>query len=332
MSTIKDVAKLAKVSVGSVSKYLNHAGNLKSSTSSRIQDALDELDYHPNIIAKGLKSNKSMSIGILINSLSDVFAISIVSEIESYVEAFGYSIIICDYKGDTQRFEEKLEFLANRTIDAIVIFHQDKSTPMLQKFRKQNIPIIAIDSPIQDLETDVILVDNYEASKAAVNQLIKSGYQNIGIIAGNQKHYIARERQNGYRDALLENGFSINQDQIWQGDYTIDAGLEGVNQLLIQQPNIDALFVINYYMTVGAILALRQKKITIGHDIGMAVFDHFLMNDLFYPEVTSVKQPISEMGKKAGECLINRLSKFEKSPKYETIYCSTEIITGTATH
>lgn len=325
MSTIRDVAELAKVSIGSVSNYLN-GGKLKTTTSGRIQEAMDTLDYHQNIIAKGLKNNRSMSIGVLINSLSDVFAISIVSEIEGYVESFGYSIIICDYKGDNQRFEEKLNFLYNRSIDAVVVFHQDEGTPMLHKLSDEHIPIIAIDAPINGIDSDVILVDNYETSKKAVTQLMQTGYQNIGIIAGNHKNYIARERERGYHDALQGKNVQIKKQYIWQGDYTIESGFKGTNQLLDNNPQMTAIFVINYYMALGAIKALRQRGLQAGENIGMVVFDHFLMNDIFYPEITSIKQPIGKMGRAAGELLINRLIGSDKEKSFQKIYCATKII------
>lgn len=323
MATVKDVALRAGVSLGSVSNYLN-GKRLKPKTASRIKKAMDELDYHQNIIASGLKKNKSMSIGIVVNSLTDFFSMSIVSEIENYVENYGYSIIICDCREDKQRFEEKIEFLLNRSIDAIVVFHQDESSPMLEKVVEQAVPIVAIDAPIHGIQSDVVLVNNYESSREGVVDLINRGYQKIGIISGQPRNYISRERQGGYEDALREHDLPINQQYIWQGNYTIQSGVEGTTRLLTKHPEIEALFVINYYMSLGALKALRQNFSK--RHVEMLIFDHFFVNDIFYPSISSIEQPVATIGKTAGRLLIERLVK-GKEGNYETIYCKNSLRT-----
>ncbi|RMC48129.1 LacI family DNA-binding transcriptional regulator [Lactobacillus sp. ESL0225] len=318
MSTIKDVAALAGVSIGSVSNYLN-GKQQRESTSKRIKKAMKQLNYHQNIIASGLKKNKTMSIGIVINQLTDFFSMSIVSAIETYVEKFGYSIIVCDYHDDKERFEQKIDFLLNRSIDAIIVFHQDHSTPMLQKVVENNIPIVAIDAPIQGINSDVVVVNNYDSSKTGVNYLINKGYKNIGIIAGSPKNYISQKRQRGYESALKQNGITIKSEYIWQGDYTIQSGYEGFTQL-INTVNLDAIFIINYYMSLGAMKAyLKIKK---QPKIEFLVYDHFFVNDIFYPDVNSIEQPVEKIGVTAGKLLINRLESLTTNKDYQIVYCN----------
>lgn len=327
MATIRDVAKRANVSVGTVSRYLN-GETLKTQNSKRIADAIQSLNYRQNIIAKGLKNNRSMSIGVLINTLSDVFATPVVSALESYVERFGYSIILCDYKQDPKRFEQKLEFLINRAIDGLVVFHSEQETPMLKRVSDMGIPIVAIDAPIKGVNVDSVLVDNAAATKRAISRLLDEGYQRIGIIAGQESNYIGRQRLLGYQEALKERGIVVNRDYIWSGDYTVASGTTGTHALMRQHPAPDALFAINYYMGLGTIKALNELHLKIGQDIGLIAFDRFALNDIFQPTITSISQPVEAMGEAAGERLMTRLHQKEGNLDLQTVVCPTSIIIG----
>lgn len=318
VATAQDVATLAGVSIGSVSNYLNGKQQRKS-TAEKIKKAMEQLDYHQNIIASGLKKNKTMSIGIVINQLTDFFSMSIVSAIEAYVEQFGYSIIVCDYHDDKKRFEQKLDFLLDHSVDAIIVFHQDFATKMLKKVAAEHIPIVAIDAPIRGLKSDVVVVNNYESSKIGVNYLINKGHHKIGIITGTAKNYISRERQRGYEDALKEHQLRNDQTTIWTGDYSIQSGCDGFNELITKNPDLDALFIINYYMSLGAIKAYRESNLH--PKIEFLVYDHFFVNDLFFPEISSIEQPVDQIGTTAGKLLINRLSK-PNSSDFQTVYCN----------
>lgn len=327
MSTIRDVAKLAGVSVGTVSRYLNGAV-LKSSNQRKIQSAINKLGYQQNYIAKGLKNNKSMAIGVLINSLDDVFATSIVSELELFVEQFGYSIIICDYRQNSKRLNEKIDFLLQRSIDGLITFHVESSSPSLRKVNSLGIPIVAIDAPINDIKADAVLVDNYEASKGAVNRLIKTGYKHIGIIAGQNDNYVGRERLEGYKSALVEAGIGVKASLIWEGDYTINSGFNGTNKLLEANLQIDALFAINYYMALGTIKALNKRKLIIGQEFGLITFDRFSFNEIITPAITAIIQPIKKMGHEAGKLIIERMMSYPKTFKSKRIICKTTVFNG----
>lgn len=328
MSTIRDVAKLADVSVGTVSRYLN-GESLKKNNQEKIHDAIKQLDYHQNFIAKGLKNNRSLLIGVLVNSLTDVFATSIVSSIEQYVEKFGYSILVSDYHWDSERLEEKLNFLLKRSVDAIVIFHDEKPSPMLKRVNAMGIPIIAIDAPIADIESDSVLVNNRQATEILIQRLLENGFKSIGFIGGSDDNYIGRERLSGYKDALFKNGINVHDSLIWHGDYTIDAGMVGANELYMNNSNLDAIFAINYYTTLGVIKFARQKNIKIGRDIGLVAFDRFELNDFITPEITSMQQPVEEMGRAAGKLLMDHLLHSGQTMiESQTIICDTNLFVG----
>ncbi|WP_165002978.1 MULTISPECIES: LacI family DNA-binding transcriptional regulator [unclassified Enterococcus] len=322
MVTIKEVAKEAGVSIGTVSRYLN-GYQLKQNNMKKIQQAIDKLGYEGNIIAKGLKSNRSMSIGVLVNSLTDVFATSIVSSLENYLEENNYSLILCDYQNDNQRLERKLEFLKSRLVDGIVVFHMENNLPILKKLRDAGIFIVAVDSPIKGFKTDTVLVDNYQASYQVVDQLYKMGHEKIGVIAGDTNRYIGAERLNGFADSMKEKGI-YSEDLVVMGDYTKEAGYKGAQELL-KKEGITALYSTNYYMTLGAVQAIFEMKKKIPEDISIVGFDHFELSDIIQPKLTVVEQPIQQMGEMIGELILDSI-KGKNKDRHTSVELATNLL------
>ncbi|KAF1304944.1 LacI family DNA-binding transcriptional regulator [Candidatus Enterococcus willemsii] len=322
MATIREVAKEAGVSIGTVSRYLN-GHQLKKNNMENIQRAIEKFGYEENIIAKGLKNNRSMSVGVLVNSLTDVFATSIVSSLENYLEKNNYSLLLCDYQNDYQRLERKLEFLKSRSVDGVVIFHLEKNLPILEKLRSAGIAIIAVDSPIKGFKTDTVLVDNYQSSYNVVDKFFDEGHEKIGIIAGDTTRYIGLERLNGYIDSMKEKNI-FSEELIVMGDYTKEAGYLGAMKLL-EKTGITALYSTNYYMTLGAVQALLEKEKKIPEDISVIGFDHFELSDIIQPKLTVVEQPIQEIGEMVGQLIMDNL-KGKKRKHFTTIELETTLL------
>ncbi|GGC86224.1 LacI family DNA-binding transcriptional regulator [Enterococcus wangshanyuanii] len=304
MATIREVAKEAGVSLGTVSRYLN-GHQLKKTNMDNIRAAIEKLGYEENIIAKGLKNNKSLSIGVVINTLTDVFATSIVTYLESYLEENNYSLILCDYQNDLQKLEKKLEFLRSRSVDGVVIFHLEEKLAVLDKFRNEGIPIIAVDAPIADFQTDTVLVDNYHASYTVVEKLAKLGHKKIGVIAGSQDRFIGRERLNGYVDAM-KNLDLYDSSLVKIGDYKKESGYVKAGELLAEG-EITALYSTNYYMTLGAVQAIYEQQLVIPEDVSVIGFDHFELSDILQPKLTVIEQPVQQIGETIGTLLIKKI-------------------------
>lgn len=308
MATINDVAKRANVSVGSVSRYLN-GEKLKEKNVEKIEEAIHSLGYMPNIIAKGLKTKRSMSIGVLINDFQDIFATSIISALEGYVEKKGYSLIICDWKHDQRRLDEKINFLLARSIDGIITFHVENATPALSVAERKGIPIVAVDAPIQDVKADSVLVNNRESAYLATNELLSLGHKNIGVITGDTNTYVGRERIGGFYDAMNNQKIPVISDYIMITNFGADEAYAKTLTLLKNNHDITALFPTNYYMTMGAVQAIQDLNMRIGKDISLIAFDHFIFDDLVRPQITSIRQPVEEMGELVGRLIIKRIHK-----------------------
>lgn len=322
MATIREVAKEAGVSIGTVSRYLN-GYQLKKENMDNISRVINELGYKENIIAKGLKNNRSLSIGVLINSLTDVFATSIVSSLENYLEKNNYSLLLCDYQNNHKRLESKLEFLRSRSVDGIVVFHLEENLPILKKYRDEGIAIVAVDSPIKGFKTDTVLVDNYQASFLVVDKFYEQGHRKIGIIAGSSDRYIGSERLRGYTESMKAKKI-YDKNLVVMGDYTKDAGYQAALKLL-ENPEITAIYSTNYYMTLGLVEALFEKGKKIPDDISVIGFDHFELSDIIQPKLTVVEQPIEDMGTMIGQLILHGISEKEND-SYSKVELSTKLL------
>lgn len=317
MATIRDVAKAAGVSIGSVSRYLN-GYTLKKENMTKIQAAINHLNFEQNYLAKGLKTKKSHAIGVVVNALTDVFAASIVTPLEYYLEAHDYELIMCDYKDNLNILKEKLNFLCSRNIDGIVIFHLQQTIPILQHFQEKQIPIVAIDTPIAGFVCDAVLTDNYQASANVVTKLYQAGHQNIGIIAGNTQDYVGAKRLQGYVDTTQK--LQIFQPNfVASGNHFKVSSYDATLRLLRQNPQISALYTTNYYLTLGAVQAINELDLKIPDDISFVGFDDYALSEVLKPQLTVVAQPVQEMGEKTGKLILNRINQPDSAPYHSHI-------------
>ena len=196
-ATLKDVASATGLSTATISKYINGIP-VKEQNKITIDKVIAELDFHINDIARGLKTNRTRTIGVLIPELENIFSTAIVSSIEDVLMLHGYSTILCDYKSNPKLEAEKAVFLINKMVDGIITMPYYADGGYIKKLINKEIPIVLIDRMIDGVECDSVLVDNLNASYSAVEQLIKKGHKRIGIICGPKNIYTTKERLKGY--------------------------------------------------------------------------------------------------------------------------------------
>ena len=196
-ATMKDVAKYTGLSIATISKYIN-GGNVLDQNKVLIEEAVKKLNFKVNEIARGLKTNKTMTIGVLIPDFKNIFFTSIVSNIENVLIQNGYSTIICDYKKNDRLEKEKFDFLVNKQVDGIITIPQGSNEQSVQKLLDESVPVVLIDRALDGVSCDTVLVDNMNAAYDAVEHLIVSGHKRIGIICGPDYIFTAQERLKGY--------------------------------------------------------------------------------------------------------------------------------------
>jgi len=305
--TIRDVAKRAKVSLGTVSRYLN-GYSLREQNRARIEEAIRELGFRENIIAKGLKNNRSMTVGVVLASLTDLFATSVITAAESILARENYSIIVCDFESSQDKLDRKLRFLKSRSVDGLILFPgRCNGSEALQEYRDDGIPVVIVNDDMPSFQTDKVTVDNDNASFRAVEWLIHQNHRNIAIINGDLDTYTGRERYKGYLEALQTYDIKPRDEWIACGHFSTRGGYEAAKSLLSLQQPPTAVYITNYYMTFGAVIAVNERKVRIPDDISIVGFDHFELSDVINPPLTVVEQPTDRIGEMAARTVIRRI-------------------------
>lgn len=303
MANIKDVAKRAGVAISTVSKYIN-GGSVREYNAEAIQEAIDALDFKINDIARSLKTNKAMTVGILIPSLEAAFFTSIASLMEDKFQEEGYDIILCDYRNNPNLEKDKLDFLISKRVDGLVIVPRNSEKYLGKEFM-QNVPVVSIDRPIEGI--DSVLSDSCLGSKQAIDHLLQNGHEKIAIISGPDDIYTTRLRLEGYVNSLETRGIVPREEYIRAGNYTLSGGYTQMCELLSLKERPTAVFVANYEMTMGAILALNEKGVSIPDDVSLIGFDDMDMVHIINPPLTVVTQPLELISQKAASLLLDRM-------------------------
>ena len=305
--TIKDIARETGLSIATVSKYMNGA-TLREKNRIAIERAIKKHHYTVNEYARGLKSNKSRTIGVVIPELSNLFVTQIITKMEEILRAHGYSVIICDCHTDGNLECEAVRFLLGKMVDGIVNMPVCSDGRHLQPAVEKKIPIVLIDRPIESLTeiADSILIDNTAAAEKAISYLLQHGHRQIGIIVGPEDVFTSAQRLKGYFNAFEAYGLSADKENILHGDYTVQGGYESMRRLLIRK-NCTAVFITNYEMTLGGIIAVNEMGLKIPDEISVIGFDNLDLSRITHPRLTIVTQPLEQIGAQAAKLLLEHL-------------------------
>lgn len=327
-ATMKDIARQTGLGLATISSYFN-GGNVREKNRIKIEAAIEELHYEVNEVARGLKTNATRTIGVVIPELNNTFCAEIITGMEDVLRSHGYATIVCDCRTDRKLEQEAVEFLIRRRVDGIINMPVDEEGKHLRKFQKTGKPIVLIDRRIQGISCDSVLVDNRKAAEDAVQCFIKNGHRNIGIIGGPEGIFTAQERLAGYSKVLKEAGIPIRGSLIFHGDYTIQGGVRGLEELVRSNPDMTAVFVTNYEMTMGAMIGVNELGIKIPEQLSMIGFDNLQFARACNPKLTIVSQPTDGIAREVARIMLEHL----ENGKQENEECfseklQTEIVEG----
>lgn len=327
-ATMKDIARRTGLGLATISSYFN-GGNVREKNRIKIEEAIEELHYEVNEVARGLKTNATRTIGVVIPELNNTFCAEIITGMEDVLRSHGYATIVCDCRTDKKLEREAVEFLTRRRVDGIINMPVDEEGNHLKRFQKTGKPIVLIDRKIQGINCDSVLVDNKKAAEDAVRYFIERGHRNIGIIGGPEEVFTAQERMAGYYKALESAGIPVSESLIWHGDYTIQGGVRGLEELVQNNPEMTAVFVTNYEMTMGAMIGVNELGIRIPEQLSMIGFDNLQFARACNPKLTIVAQPTDGIAKEVAKVMLNHLENAgEASGELFSEKLETEIIAG----
>lgn len=328
-TTIKDIAKHTGLGLATISSYLN-GGNVREANRIKIEAAIKELNFEINELARGLKTNKTKTIGVVIPELNNNFCTEIITVMEDILRNHGYATIVCDCRTNKDLEKSAVDFLYRKRVDGIVNMPVNSDGSHLTSFHKANKPIVLIDRKINGIECDYVLVDNVNAAKNAVMRLINNGHSRIGMIGGPEDIFTAQERMLGYRLALMEAGIVPEERLIIYGDYTMNSGVSCIETLINDNKDMTAVFVANYEMTMGAVIGINELGLRIPEDLSLIGFDNEEFARACRPRLTIVAQPMDQIGRNVAELILRRIEEksIDSWPDYEILKLQTKIIEG----
>lgn len=324
-ATIKDVAAETNLAISTISKYLNN-GPVKAENKAKIETAIKKLNYRPNVNARGVRSAKTYMVGLMTNYTDSHYFAKIFGEIERILKEHNYSVVFVSHKDNQEKTREMSRFLADKQVDGVILVplaDKESFEPILDA----GIPLVTLDRKIK--EVDCVQSKSTLGTYEAVEYMIQKGHRHIGIITGTAKKcggcIEGNERLKGFYRALEDYALPVREDWIIEGDFEKDSGYEGMKQLWQRKAHPTALFISNYYMTLGAMGAIRELNIRIPEELSVAVFDDLEFSRIVRPKLTAVKQNMEEIARSATCLLLDRMSRKDKRP-HQTIRIPTEFI------
>ncbi|MBC8588955.1 LacI family DNA-binding transcriptional regulator [Paratissierella segnis] len=308
--TIKEIAELAGVSTATVSKILNGKDkDISEATRKNVLDIVEREGYIPNGIAKSLRIKNTKTIGIIMPDVMNLFFSELARGVEDAAEKKGYSVILCNSDNKESKEEKYIQILQEKMVDGIILTASENSVK--RSLRRRKIPMVLLDRDIStDEKVGRITVDNEEGTYNATKLLIEKGCKNIGFISSNKTTKSSAQRLQGYENAILESKINFDKNKIFLQNYTIETGYKGTVSLL-EKTNIDGICCGNDLIAIGAIKALKERGIKVPQDVKVIGFDDISISKYMDPPLTTIRQPIYEMGEEAVGMLIDVINNKE---------------------
>ena len=332
MATIKDVAKKAGVSISTVSHVVNHTKKVNEETRRKVEAAIEELDYHSNILAKNLKAQKSMRIGVIVLDMCGLFFPPIIKEICDIANARGYSVAIFNSDGNYELEKAAINDLISSSADGIILsslVSAQKKEQYAAELKKQlyesgkKIPLVMLERDFSDLGFDSICTNTYEGAVMAMEHLISLGCRKI-------VHITSRGTKEGrymaYCNCMSEHGLYYDDSYILQGDFTHESGYVSMRTLMENVPDLDAVFVANDQMAIGALRALREAGISVPEQVKIIGFDNVSMSSFVRPPLSTIHIDKEALGRDSMALLLDRIENGLPKEPYRKVLKSQLIV------
>ena len=321
---IKDVAREAKVSVSTVSRVINGSAPVSEKLRSRVERAIKKLGYKPSYIARGLRSGKTRTIGFIIPDITNPFFPEMVRGAEDLLRKKGYTLILCNSDQDPKIESELVEMLMDKHIDGLLFTGAGKKNKKLELAVEKGLKVVFLDRIMEGVNASYVISDNYGGMKALLEHLWKVGYKSYYFINGSEETFSARVRQKAFLDFVKENNIEsyhhIFSSFSYEAGYIYTKKIRKIPDVIVSG---------NDLIAYGVIDALEEMGLDVPKDVGVTGFDDILFSKHYKPSLTTVRQPMYEMGRKAAQILITLIEK--GSVKKKGYVLSTEVVIRNST-
>jgi LacI family transcriptional regulator len=307
VNNIKELAQQLQLSPTTVSRVLNGKSEIyriSASTSEKVIAAARKFNYYPNRIARGLKLEKTETIGLIIPDIANPYFGSIAKTIEVEAHRQGYSIILCDSLDDVDTETEMLYLLAGRKVDGIIIAPTGKNNEHVVELQQQGMPVVVIDRYLPGTTLPYVTTDNFSGALMAVKHLIEKGHRKIACIQGIQGISTNSDRVKGYKDVLQKNGIGLIEGWISGNDFGEENGYLQTKNLMAMADRPTAIFALSNLISLGILRALKELGLTVPDDVSVVSFDEQPYSAFLACPMTTLEQPREEIGRLAFELLL----------------------------
>ena len=311
MAVIKDVAALAGVSTGTVSKYLNNPQSLKKETKKRVEEAILQLKYKPSPLAQSMRTGKTNTVAVIVPDIINPFFAELYNHIRLSASLSGYTSILYTTEDNPYILKDCLSVVSMRQLDGIILcfLDEDETVEALIKDMQSQTPIVLLGWDMSNTKFNSVIVDVFEGIFKATQHLIDQGHKNIAYVGGPENDRISVEKYQGYARAMASAGYEIYPSQVFRLSYTLQSGYQAARRLTMQPQLPAALVAENDILAIGSMKFFLQNKIHIPEDISVIGFDNIPLSLMYEPSLSTVSLPVEEMGKEAVQLLLRRINR-----------------------
>ena len=325
-ATLHEVGRIAGVSAMTVSRVVNGRGGVDLETRRRVEEAIQALDYVPNRIARGLISQKTQTIGLIVPDVVNPFFAPVLRGAESAARKAGYRVLLCNSEGDLRLEREYIEDLVAHRVEGLLLAPaSDRSQSSIMPLLRGSFPLVLIDRTLPDADCDLIVSDNTHGARRLIEHLIAVGHREIAHVTDSEDTSTGRERLRGYMDALEVAGILFQPDLVVRTTVDRIGGYRAAQEILARNPLPTAIFAVNNMTAVGTMQALRERGLSVPKDMGLVCFDDVEHLAILSPILTVIDQPAAIFGSLGAQLLLERVTG-KASSRSRRIILQTDLI------
>jgi LacI family transcriptional regulator len=314
---MQDVARLAGVSVATVSAVINSTATVSAKRAERVREAMAAIDYSPDQIARSLRVGRSGVIGMVIPDVTNAFFPEVIRGVEDGARREGYSVILCNSNEDPEQEERHLNMLLARRVDGVLLACTNYAAAY-DRFLRRRFPLVFFDRIPELAHAGAVGTDNLDASYQAAVHLLQQGHREIGFIAGNLLLSPHAKRLDGFRKAMEEANIAVSDRYLRLGNLQLESGYSNGLELLRLPVPPTAIISSSSKMLLGLLRAIREMHVRCPEQVSVIGFDDHVWSEFFHPPLTCVSQPSYEIGRRAFEMLLKRLGKDHEPSQLES--------------
>lgn len=307
MATMKDIARLAGVSLSTVSHVVNRSRFVSPEITERVQNVINTLNYKPSLVARSLKMKETNTLGMLVTASSNPFFTEVVRHVERYCEQHRYHLIVVNTDGNALQLQQHIEQLLAKQVDGLLLMCAEPQDIDANILAEIQLPMVIIDWWQQPLNADIIHENSELGGYLATKALLDSGYTEIAVITGELSKPLTANRLTGYKRAFAEQNVQVREEWIIQSHFSYQSGVDAMNQLLALESRPRAVFAMSDSIAIGVYHAIWQAELSIPQDIAVIGYDNIELAQFLAPPLSTIHQPKARLAKNAVEQLLARI-------------------------